>query len=313
MTGTPLETRPPRAQPRVVAGGPWWCAAPVVSAICAVALAFAPGRVLAGPAEPLPSIADEPAPPAEGGNDEMLERAMSAYERGQQNYKLAQYEAALADFKEASTLYASPDFQYNIGLCYEKLGQYDEAVLAYVTYLKVKPDAEDRANVEATVARLQELSRSQKQRAADDDDDRTPITTPAPVPVTPDEPPTPKPWKPLVISGAVIAGVGAVIALGGGIAFGVLAKRRSDDLDAVQNGGNPDEVSFDDAQALESDGKRFETVQIGMAAGGAAVAVVGGALLAVGLLRRKKQGAATAQLVPSFGTEAAGLALVGRF
>jgi tetratricopeptide (TPR) repeat protein len=276
-------------------------------------LACVPRTAFAGPEEPLPGIADEPAPPATGGNDEMLDRAMAAYERGQQNYKLAQYNAALADFKEASSLYASPDFQYNIGLCYEKLGQYDEAVLAYVTYLKVKPEAEDRANVEATIQRLQTLSRDQKDRAADDDRD-SPIIAPGPAPTPVDEPARPKPWKPLVIAGAVIAGVGATVALGGGIAFGVLAKSRSDDLDAVQNGGNPDGLSFSDAEALESDGKRFETLQIGMAAGGAAVAVVGGALLAVGLVRKSKQGTgATARLVPQLGSHTAGVALVGRF
>ena len=288
-------------------------ASPAAATAVLIALAGLPRNAFAGPAEPLPGVSDEPAPPAEGKDDKMLERAMAAYERGQQNYKLAQYEAALADFKEASSLYASPDFQYNIGLCYEKLGQYDEAVLAYVTYLKVKPEAEDRANVEATIARLQELSRAQKERAAEDDRG-TQIAPTNPGPVTPDEPAAPKPWKPLVISGAVIAGLGVAVALGGGIAFGVLAKSRSDDLDAVQSGGNPDGLSFSDAQALESDGKRFETVQIGMAAGGAAVAVVGGALLAVGLLRKKKQaGGATARLQPAFGRHTTGLSLVGRF
>lgn len=277
-----------------------------------VALCSLPRIASAGPAEPLPDVSDEPAPPATGGDDEMLDRAMAAYERGQQNYKLAQYEAALADFKEASSLYASPDFQYNIGLCYEKLGQYDEAVLAYVTYLKVKPEAEDRANVEATIQRLQQLSKEQKDRAAADKD-RGPRIEPGPTPTPVDEPAGPKPWKPLVIAGAAIAGVGAAVAIGGGIAFGVLAKNRSDDLDAVQTGGNPDDVSFADAQTLESDGERFEAVQIGMAAGGAAVAIVGGALLAVGLVRKKKAGGATARLVPQFGSHAAGLSLVGRF
>jgi len=277
-----------------------------------VALAGVPRSAFAGPEEPVPNVADEPTPPADGGGDEMLDRAMRAYERGQQNYKLAQYEAALADFKEASSLYASPDFQYNIGLCYEKLGQYDEAVLAYVTYLKVKPDAEDRANVEATIQRLQQLSREQKDRAAAEDDAR--VVTPGPVAPTQDEPPPPKPYKPLVIAGAVIAGVGATVALGGGIAFGVLAKSRSDDLDAVQDGGNPDGLSLADARDLESDGHRFEAIQIGMAAGGAAVAIVGGALLAVGLVRKKQQGGgATARLVPQLGGRAAGLAVMGRF
>lgn len=279
-----------------------------------VVLAGAPRAAFAGPDEPLPTVEDEPAPPADGGDDLMLGRAMAAYERGQQNYKLAQYEAALADFKEASSLYASPDFQYNIGLCYEKLGRYDEAVLAYVTYLKVKPDAEDRANVEATISRLQQLSRDQKERDAVDDQ-AEPAATPSPATVVaPDEPPPPKPWKPLVISGAVLAGVGAAVALGGGIAFGVLAKSRSDDLDAVQTGGNPDGLTLGDARTLESDGKRFEAVQIGMAAGGAAVAVVGGALLAVGLLRKRSQaGGAEASLLPSLGEHTAGVALVGRF
>lgn len=282
-----------------------------------VAMSAVPRTASAAPSEPLPSVEDEPAPPVEGGDDKMLVRAMEAYERGQQNYKLAQYEAALADFNEASTLYASPDFQYNIGLCYEKLARYDEAVLAYVTYLKVKPNAEDRANVEATIARLQKLAKDQDRDQKDGD---TPVVV-APGPTSADDAPAgPKPWKPLVISGAVVAGVGAVVALGGGIAFGVLAKSRSDDLEAVQTGGNPDGLTFEEARALESDGKRFETLQIGLAAGGAAVAVVGAALLAVGFARKKQAAGSDAtagrhapRVAPQWSGRQVGLALTGRF
>src|SRR5688572_25909182 len=166
-----------------------------VSVGIAIALFAGSPTALAAPAKPLPSVEDEPPQPEEPKEDPMLTRAMAAYERGQENYKLAQYEAALADFQEASSLYASPDFQYNIGLCYEKLGRYDQAVLAYVTYLKVKPDADDRVSVEATIKRLQEIIKQQKE---------APTTTPTPQPEGPkDTPPERDTSKPLIISGAV--------------------------------------------------------------------------------------------------------------
>jgi tetratricopeptide (TPR) repeat protein len=245
-------------------------------------------------------------------------RAMAAYERGTKNYNRAQYEEALADFTEAASLYASPDFQYNIGLCYEKLGEYDEAIRAFSTYLRAKPNAEDRPNVENRIQMLRQAL-EQREREAEDAE-ATPVAEPSPQPpseparpVDDAPPPVTDAGRPLIVSGAALAGVGAAVALGGGIAFGVLAGRRSAAVDEVQTGGNPEELSFDETRELEREGKRFEGIQIGMVAGGAVVAVTGAVLLALGLRKRQAAAGAQARLAPALGPGTAGLVLTGRF
>lgn len=234
---------------------------------------------------------------------------MESYELGKKAYNAARYEDALGHFQEAATRYASPDFQYNIGLCYERLDKPDEAIRAFRTYLRAKPDADDRANVEDRIFQLErDLERAKAETEAD--------APPAP-PTQPDPDPTPtepaKPSRPFIISGAVLTGVGAALALGGGIGFGAAAADRSAAVDEV-NDGNPDGLTFDEVQRLDDEGRRFETFQIVTAAAGAAVAVAGVALLAVGLKRKKAaQPGPSATLVPTWTGRSAGLSLQGRF
>lgn len=271
---------------------------------------MSPLPALAQGAQPEADAETTPAPPAEADDsrqDTQLEQAMRAYKSGTKNYNRAQYDAALADFKEAATLYASPDFQYNIGLCYEKLGKNEEAVRAYVTYLKTKPNAEDRPNVEDRIQRLQE-------RIEQGGGETQPPPPDDVGPVEPDDKPPENTepeddGRPLIIAGAALAGVGAVIGLGGGIAFGALARQRSVQIDDIQEGGNPDELTFTEAEDIEAQGKRLEAIQIAFAAGGAAIAVTGAVLLALGLRKRKNAVSTSAWLGPS----TAGVAISGRF
>jgi len=282
------------------------------------ALVLAPRPSLAGAAATAPPA--EGTPTEEAGPDEQVERAMAAYQRGTQNYNLAQYEAALADFTEAASLYASPDFQYNIGLCYEKLDKYEDAIRAFAAYLRAKPDAEDRPNVENRIHALEQELERRKREAEEDEaaarraqQERSAVPPPA-APVTSDERP-PTAGRPLIIAGAALVGVGAAVALGGGIALGVVAGKRSQAVDDVQTGGNPEGLTFAETQQLEHEGKRFEGIEVGLVAGGAAVAVTGAVLLALGLRKRQQATGAQAWLRPLYGgaTGPAGLVITGRF
>lgn len=259
--------------------------------------------------EALPTVTDEPEPP-KGENvrdDDSLARAMDAFARGSENYNKAEYQAALSDFREAATLYASPDFQYNIALCYEKLDKPEEAIGAFETYLKTKKDIPDRANVEDRIRRLRTMLE----------------TGEMPPPATkPDETPPPavqkNTWRPFIISGATLTALGAAVALGGGIGLGIAAKGKSDDLDDALDPGTSDPITFDEASDLESDGKRLELGQIVIVAVGGAVALTGVALLAVGLSRKSKakagnKAAAHLRFSPGWTRGGAGLSLAGRF
>lgn len=282
--------------------------APFLALPIAVSLVGAPPAEEKAPASAPADVAPPGTGPTEPPRqDPQLERAMESYELGKKAYNAARYEDALGHFQEAATRYASPDFQYNIGLCYERLGKPDEAIRAFRTYLRAKPDADDRANVED---RIFQLEREIERAKAEANGQPAPNPQPDPDP-TPTEPP--KPSRPLIITGAVLTGVGAALALGGGVGFGIAAADRSDSVDDVSN-GNPAGLTFDEVQTLDDEGRRFETFQIVTAAAGAAVAVTGVALLAVGLKRKKAaQPGPSATLVPTWTGRSAGLSLQGRF
>ncbi|MEM6993422.1 MAG: tetratricopeptide repeat protein [Myxococcota bacterium] len=275
--------------------------------LAALGLAAGPRVAHAEPA-PLPDVTE--VPDAETPDeDPMLKQAMDAYERGTANFNAEHYETALSDFKEAASLYASADFQYNIARCYEELGKHEEAVRAFETYLKAKPDADDRAAVENRIKLLEKLIEEERKRKEQEakggktvvvkevGEDRTAKRQ--------------RMARPLIISGAVLAGVGVLVAAGGGLGFGLAAKSRSDALETIQTGGNPEDSTFDDAQTLADDGQRFETIQIAMLAAGGGVAGIGAGLLGVGVSFKK--GPKAAALVPRLSPGQAGLSLVGRF
>jgi tetratricopeptide (TPR) repeat protein len=227
------------------------------------------------------------------------DRAMAAYRRGTAHYNQARWADALADFEEAASLYASPDFQYDIGLCHEKLDEYAEAIRAFRTYLRAKPDAEDRANVEDRIARLQrQLDEKQAPRPAAAVRESTP------------PPPRSRGGAALVASGAALVATGGALALGGGVGFGVAALRRSRRVDDVAS-GNPESLTFDEAERIEASGQRFEIGQVATIAAGGAIAVLGAVLLGLGV--RRRAGAGATALVPAGDGRTIGAAIVGRF
>lgn len=266
------------------------------------------GSVAAAPVAPTegeaPADAPALAPPEAPKEDPKLEQAMVSYDLGKKAYNAARYEDALEHFQEAATRYASPDFQYNIGLCYERLNKPEEAVRAFRTYLRAKPEAKDRANVEDRIFTLEkEIEDAKNQPVPDGSTETKPAEEVEPLPN----------GKTLILVGAVLTGVGGAVGIGGGLGFGLAARNRSLAVEDVTD-GNPEDLTFSEAQTLDDEGRQFETLQIVMAASGAAVAITGVALLAVGLKRKKRAEAGpTATLVPTWTGRSAGLSLQGRF
>lgn len=232
--------------------------------------------------------------------------AQAHFRLGTVQYQSGEYQPALENFQDAQALFPSPQFFYNIAQCYESLENWEQAINNYKAYLRGSPDAKDRANTENKIKRLERLV--ELGDAATEADKEA---AKAPMPAT-----KPKkkrgPGRPLIITGAVLTGVGTAVAIGGGAAFGVQAADRSDQVDAVQNGGNPKGLTLSETRDLDEEGKRAQTLQIVMISAGAAVGIVGVALLAVGLNKNKKAKGKTA-VVPTFGPGQGGFAVVGRF
>ncbi len=67
-------------------------------------------------------------------------------------YKLGQFEQALAEYSAAYQLFASPALLFNIGQCHRNLKHYEQALFFYRGFLRDAPaDAPNRATVEGLV------------------------------------------------------------------------------------------------------------------------------------------------------------------
>jgi tetratricopeptide (TPR) repeat protein len=90
-------------------------------------------------------------PAARGQPDAAKDIEARAFER----YKAGEYEAALADYKEAYRLERDPGLLFNVGLCYAKLGLDDEARAVFLAVEEKAPaDHPVRPRVAKQLAKL---------------------------------------------------------------------------------------------------------------------------------------------------------------
>jgi tetratricopeptide (TPR) repeat protein len=82
-------------------------------------------------------------------------KARELYRVGTQHYNLAEYDKALDSFKEAYRNYEDPIFLFNIGQCHRQLDHKQEAVGFYRAYLRNAPNAPNRDEVNALIAKLE--------------------------------------------------------------------------------------------------------------------------------------------------------------
>jgi len=81
--------------------------------------------------------------------------ARRAFERGSRLYQQARYAEAAAAFEEAYRAAPNGVVLYNLGQCYEKLGELDKALRSYQEYLRLVPKAQDREAVQTLIGSLE--------------------------------------------------------------------------------------------------------------------------------------------------------------
>ena len=222
------------------------------------------------------------------------------------------FEGAIEKFKQAYEVDPEPSYLFNIGRVYEELGQLKEA-LEYYQKFAVQPHLE-LSEREAAAERIKVLRNLVGEDEPDERSDPGVEPQPPPPRETDEPPDTPqRPYKPFVIAGATLLGLGGAAAIGGGVGFGVLARNRSDQVRAVADEGNPDGLTLTEVEDLDAQGRSFELLQITTASVGGAVAIVGAVLLAVGLSRRSKAKRATANVGAVWTRSTSGLVVSGRF
>jgi len=93
-------------------------------------------------------------PPAFASTPPVL--AQKHFEKAQKFYNLGKFELALTEYEAAYDAKPLADFLFNIAQCYRNLEDYDRAIFSFKKYLKEKPDADDRTQVEKFIDDLEE-------------------------------------------------------------------------------------------------------------------------------------------------------------
>src|SRR3954466_12081076 len=85
---------------------------------------------------------------------------------GQAYYEQANYADAVKEFNEAHRLSKRADLLYNISVCYERLGHWDDALAALQQYLTERPNAADRAVIESRIKNFETRRDAEKSEEA---------------------------------------------------------------------------------------------------------------------------------------------------
>lgn len=191
---------------------------------------------------------------------------------GSKHFELAEYAAAIADFKEAFRITDRPELLFNIAQAYRLAGDCLQARTFYKNYLRRVPDAQ---NADKVRARIDELEACATKAAATPPPAAPPTESPAAPAGAPiaAPPPATRTWK--TTAGLATLG-GGVIGVGIGVLFAAKGASKSDQLrEACATDCTPETArELDDAGRAAN---RNST--IGFIAGGALLAT--GAVLVI--------------------------------
>jgi tetratricopeptide (TPR) repeat protein len=279
--------------------------------LAAVLAASATAAAQPAPARP-PQSTPTTAPPKP--DDQKRAEAKALYEQGLSHYNLGEFDLAINAFRKSYELTQAPGLLFNIAQAFRLKKDYEQATYFYSTYLRLQPDAANRADVEARLAEMQQAIEEQKKLekkppigtiAPEGTTATTPTTTitPPPAPMTSPMPAPESPHeeagargKSLKIAGYATAGTGAALVITG-LVFGQMAKSAEKDLDQLSTNMG----TWTAAEQNKYDaGKRDNTIAIvSFIVGGAAIAT-GGTLWVLGAM--KKTGATVAVNPSAHGT-----------
>jgi tetratricopeptide (TPR) repeat protein len=234
-----------------------------------------------------------------------------------------EHDEAVELYLQAYTIIPQPLLLSNIGSEYQQMKKPVEALKYFCKYIEADPTGN---NVSYAVAQVRTLHVDMGNVPPIDDEDLCkpivnpepqPAQTPAMAPVAQPEPqpqpqPTPIDEGPktktpvLRYVGVVVAVMGAG-AFGGGVYFGLEAKKISDEI-TNHDMNDPWPANIKDREA---DGKAAEKKQIGLMIGGGAAVVAGITMIILGAPKAENE--RSASIVPLATGDTLGVAAAGRF
>jgi tetratricopeptide (TPR) repeat protein len=257
----------------------------------ALMLVAAAQPALAQPAPPQPQPATT--------DDAKKAEAKALYEKGLSHYNLGEFDLAIEAFRKSYALTNAPGLLFNIAQAFRLKKDYEQAVYFYQTYLRLKPDAPNRSDVEARIKEMEEAIEEQKKQAT-----KPPVGTMSPeggtttttTTTTTTQAPTGTATttdtgeadgakaQTLITAGYVTGGAGVALLVTGAV-FGSMAKSAQNDLEKLgSDGGTWTQEQQDKYDA----GKRNNTIAIvSFVAGGAALAT-GATLFIMGQMKKSK-------------------------
>ena len=123
--------------------------------------------------------------------------ARAHYQAGVKFYASGDYQGAIREFSAAQQLAPADLNNYNLALCYDKLGDAEPAIQYYRAFLDKQPNSDKRAEIEASINRLEAAARSAAAKKADEarraDDARRPTGPPPGPSPSPSAGPAPGP------------------------------------------------------------------------------------------------------------------------
>jgi tetratricopeptide (TPR) repeat protein len=255
-------------------------------------------------AQPARSPSPQATPTADRAqsDDQKRAEAKTLYEQGLSHYNLGEFDLAIGAFRKSYALTQAPGLLFNIAQAFRLKKDYEQATYFYTTYLRLQPDAANRADVEARLAEMQQALEEQKKLdrkppigtiAPEGNTSTTPTTTPT-LPTATTKSTTPAPELPpeqsgargksLITAGYATAGAGAALVITG-LVFGRMAKSAEKDLNQLSS----DMGTWTAEQQDKYDtGKRNNTIAIiSFVVGGAAIAT-GGTLWLLGSMKKSE-------------------------
>ncbi|HEX4462982.1 MAG TPA: tetratricopeptide repeat protein [Polyangia bacterium] len=208
------------------------------------------------------------------GTDADVAEAKVHYDRGMTHYHLGEFSAAVDEFKAAYGLSQASPLLFNLGQAARLGHQYEQALHFYRTYLRLMPDASNRADVEQRITELEPLAAEERARIEARQKPLAPppsaVVEAAPVKTVRQPGPS---GRPLRIGGVALGAIGIGV-LGAGAGLGGAALSAQSQLSKLAR----DMGTWSPSQSdLYHRGKTEATAATAMY-------VVGGAALATGLV-----------------------------
>jgi tetratricopeptide (TPR) repeat protein len=224
-------------------------------------VAIAPPAAAAPQVPPAPSASADP--------------AREHYERGLAKYNLAEFDAAIAEFKQSYELSKAPRLLFNIAQAYRLKKDYESALYFYSTYLRSEPNPPNLGDVEEKIDEMKRAVDDQRKQVMQQ------LAPPPPQPLPPSPPERRISKRTLKIVGISALSLGVAAAATGGGMFG-LASSDANKLKRVASQGWAWNSADD---AIYREGERSQTAAIALVSVGGALVVAGGITLVVALRR----------------------------